>query len=407
MKPKVGLVNVFFPPQSIGGATRVVADNLAALKRLHGDRFEFFVITSDNGSQRHGSLQPYVLDGTPVYRIGIQHRVNMDWHPSDDVVTDVVAKIYDQEVPDLMHFHCIQRLGVGVVEAAHRRAIPSCVTVHDAWWLSDYQFLVEPSGRVHADAHGNDFFDYELPNGVSRAESVDRRMRLKSVLNAAQRVFGVSAGFTDLYRRNGIHRAVPNVNGIAAQAWVPRPVRPTGPVVVAHIGGMSDHKGYHLFRAALHEANFSNLAALVVDHSKPWNHVAHECWGSVRVTVVGRVPQAEIAQLFGAIDVLFAPSIWPESFGLVTREARAAGVWVVASNLGGIGEDVIAGVNGHLIDPLQSRPLANVLRMIDSQPDHYRMPCPDGAVRLVDDQVNELVDHYDEMLVASAKTRRI
>ena len=40
-------------------------------------------------------------------------------------------------------------------------------------------------------------------------------------------------------------------------------------------------------------------------------------------------------------DVLIAPSIWPESFGLVTREALSAGLWVIASDAGALAEPIL------------------------------------------------------------------
>jgi glycosyltransferase involved in cell wall biosynthesis len=49
--------------------------------------------------------------------------------------------------------------------------------------------------------------------------------------------------------------------------------------------------------------------------------------------------------------VLIAPSIWPESFGLVTREALAAGLWVIASQAGALAEPIEHDVNGFVVKP--------------------------------------------------------
>ena len=43
-----------------------------------------------------------------------------------------------------------------------------------------------------------------------------------------------------------------------------------------------------------------------------------------------------MAHFYAEQDVLIAPSIWPESFGLVTREALSAGLWVIASDAGAL-----------------------------------------------------------------------
>ncbi|GAB6140415.1 hypothetical protein JCM14076_11440 [Methylosoma difficile] len=46
-RKKIALVNVFFPPQSHGGATRVIADNFDLLLRDYGNKFELCVFTTD------------------------------------------------------------------------------------------------------------------------------------------------------------------------------------------------------------------------------------------------------------------------------------------------------------------------------------------------------------------------
>jgi glycosyltransferase involved in cell wall biosynthesis len=46
-----------------------------------------------------------------------------------------------------------------------------------------------------------------------------------------------------------------------------------------------------------------------------------EICGTIPVTVVSKFAQSDMAELYGIIDVVLAPSVWPESFGFVTREA--------------------------------------------------------------------------------------
>ena len=49
---------------------------------------------------------------------------------------------------------------------------------------------------------------------------------------------------------------------------------------------------------------------------------------------------AMMSQFYASQDVLIAPSIWPESFGLVTREALSAGLWVIASAAGALADPI-------------------------------------------------------------------
>jgi glycosyltransferase involved in cell wall biosynthesis len=51
------------------------------------------------------------------------------------------------------------------------------------------------------------------------------------------------------------------------------------------------------------------------------------------------------------VDLLTVPSLWHETFSLVTHEAFAAGVPVIASRVGAMSEAVQDGVNGLLLPP--------------------------------------------------------
>jgi glycosyltransferase involved in cell wall biosynthesis len=97
--------------------------------------------------------------------------------------------------------------------------------------------------------------------------------------------------------------------------------------------------------------------------------------------------------LYRQIDVLWAPSIWPESYGLVTREAAACGCWVVASAMGGIGEDVIEDRTGHVIAPTIEN-IIEVLTKIASEPTRYKALPETSSIRSVYEQVKELVEIY-------------
>jgi glycosyltransferase involved in cell wall biosynthesis len=69
-------------------------------------------------------------------------------------------------------------------------------------------------------------------------------------------------------------------------------------------------------------------------------------------TMVGpglkEVPPAEIPTLMAAHDVVLVPSV-AEPFGLVAVEAIASGRWVVASDVGGLRDIIVDGVNGTLV----------------------------------------------------------
>ena len=55
------------------------------------------------------------------------------------------------------------------------------------------------------------------------------------------------------------------------------------------------------------------------------------------IVIVPPYNRETMDEFFASIDVLLFPSQWKESFGLTVREAIARGVWVIATEAGGVG----------------------------------------------------------------------
>ncbi len=394
VKKKIALVNVFFPPQAIGGATRVLADNFDVLQKQYGDDFELVVFTSDDHCTAPYQLNTYQHQGVTVYRSTILYRENMDWHPKDPKMYKLFEQFLETERPDLVHFHCVQRLTASVVEATKDMGIPYMVTAHDAWWISDHQFLIDADDNVYPEGHCDIYAPRTLPHNVTLGDSIERIMYFQELLSSATKVLTVSESFADIYRKNGYPKIEVNKNGISTTIeWAEKQTSYTDKVVCGHIGGMANHKGYFLLKEAIEKEQPHNIEMLIVDHSKPEGFEQKTMWGAVPVTFIGRVNQIGITKLYQKIDVLFAPSLWPESYGLVTREAAASGCWVVASNLGGIGEDIIEGETGMRIKPDISD-LIRVLKEIDCNANKFKQNIKQTEIRVASKQVEELVEIY-------------
>ncbi len=70
----------------------------------------------------------------------------------------------------------------------------------------------------------------------------------------------------------------------------------------------------------------------------------------------------DLAAVYADADVVVAPSLWEEPFGIAAVEAMAAGRPVIASKLGGLAEIVSDGETGSLIPPGDARALADALQ---------------------------------------------
>ena len=86
------------------------------------------------------------------------------------------------------------------------------------------------------------------------------------------------------------------------------------------------------------------------------------------MTALGRVDDAAKERALRAADVLCAPSLGGESFGMVLTEAFAAGTPVVASDIAGYRDVVSHGVDGLLVPRGDATALAETLRDLALRP---------------------------------------
>jgi phosphatidyl-myo-inositol alpha-mannosyltransferase len=86
------------------------------------------------------------------------------------------------------------------------------------------------------------------------------------------------------------------------------------------------------------------------------------------VEIAGRVDDDEKWRLLGTADLLVAPALGGESFGMVLTEAFASGTPVVASDIAGYRDVVRDGADGVLVPPADAAALGEALRELALDP---------------------------------------
>jgi phosphatidyl-myo-inositol alpha-mannosyltransferase len=86
------------------------------------------------------------------------------------------------------------------------------------------------------------------------------------------------------------------------------------------------------------------------------------------VDALGRVSHDELWRRLHEADVLVAPSLAGESFGMILTEAFAAGTPVIASHIAGYADVVTDGVDGVLVPPADPQRLAEELQAMYHEP---------------------------------------
>lgn len=92
--------------------------------------------------------------------------------------------------------------------------------------------------------------------------------------------------------------------------------------------------------------------------------------------------RTDVPQLLAQSHVAVVPSRWDEAFGFAVTEAMAAGLPVVASNVGGIPEIVVDGQTGFLIPPASPAEIARCLRELGRDPEVARRLGANGRRRV-------------------------
>jgi len=90
--------------------------------------------------------------------------------------------------------------------------------------------------------------------------------------------------------------------------------------------------------------------------------------GDPRISFPGPYAADQAAQVFADLDVLVVPSTWYENTPFVVLEAFAAGIPVIASDLGGLAEVVRDGENGLLFAPGDAAALAAAVERFVNEP---------------------------------------
>lgn len=123
---------------------------------------------------------------------------------------------------------------------------------------------------------------------------------------------------------------------------------------VVFVGRLSAEKGVDVLLSAWQRAWEPGCPDLVVVGDGP-ERSALEQWALIHglrgVRFVGAASPAEVRSWLGGASMAVVPSLWPETFGLVAAEAQAAGVAVLASDIGALPELVEAGRTGRLARP--------------------------------------------------------
>jgi glycosyltransferase involved in cell wall biosynthesis len=310
--------------------------------------------------------------------------------------------------PDVVHFHALQNLGVEMVRTTVAAGVPTVVTLHDAWWLCERQFML----RATHEWCGQTAIDPRIcATCVGDAHQHRERQRESlDLLNSCDRVLTPSRYWREVMLGSGVAADVLQVNGNGVRHPEPGRRRQDAsgrPVRFGYVGGGDAVKGAVPLRRALEDLRDVDHTTLLVDAGQAlgFHGLRPEAWDVPNVRILPAYSAADIDDFFDSIDVLLFPSQTRESYGLTVREALLRGVWVVATPGGGTEEVLRDGVNATMIPMTSSgEHLAAIMRTIAATPDAYRRRARAiTPIPTFDDQARELELIYEDVVASQSR----
>jgi len=387
---KVVLLNTLYAPNVLGGTERVV-QTLAEVLLARGHEPVVVCTSAKRGVQRE------CVGGVPVYYVGLQniyqllpfdgrHSVAKPvWHAMDTVnvrMMNAFGRILDDERPSVVHTHNLTGFSVLAWSAAHDRQMPIVHTLHDYYLLCPRSTMF--ANGSNCDGQHATCALYSWP-----------RVKLSSQVRA---VVGVSQFVLD---RHLAHGAFPRAetfligNPCGSDSHKPQPDSTAHPFRVGYLGRLEPAKGVERLLEAAEGLACDNWELHIAGRGiNGFERQLRERFVDPRVRFHGFVDRDEFLK---QIDVLVVPSLSHETFGLVAIEAFAAGVPVVASRRGGLGEVVTDGVTGALFEPNNAGELCSILGAFVADPTRACRMRDECLRRARDFEANAIAERYESV----------
>jgi glycosyltransferase involved in cell wall biosynthesis len=441
----------FFPE----GRAGVEVVTLGLARELKSRGHEPFVLAAKR-SVPHSDLGPgetedYEFDGVPVRRIGrpeegLSRPYELNYH-NDDAAAKTGA--YVREVgPDVVHAMHLQGLSASILPVFEEFGLPMVFTAADFWTVCPVVDLRRHDGamcegpevshcvRCIASRSTNPRLQKAarlMPGAITRAaglasrtplarcsfplrqmESVrERPAYIRDRLKPVDRILAYTHLTRDLLVANGIGEGKIRVSpyGIdtshVADARAGR--RPSPTLRFGFVGTLAPHKGPDVLVRAFGMLP-SEIDATLSLHGSERGYEAYAgrlralAGGDGRISFRGTFAYDDLGSVLAALDVLVVPSRWYENAPGVIFEAFAAGMPVVATDLGGMSEFVRPGKNGLLFALEDPQDLARQLHGLAAERDLLeRLRAGIEPVKTVGEYADELIELYGTLEDASGR----
>jgi glycogen(starch) synthase len=290
----------------------------------------------------------------------------------------VVAELRRQRT-DVVHVQCVSTGAWFAAQAAKLLRLPLVVTLQG-------ELTMDATGLYQRSAASRRI----LRLALRRADAITACSA--QTLAEAEGWFGEPFGPRSSVIHNGVD---PGELRRAAPHGEPEPY-------VFAIGRHVPQKGFDIliraFAQLVERPAFRHQLLLAGDGAEraALEHLCDELGLSARVTFLGGTDRSRTASLFRGADAFVLPSRH-EPFGIVNLEAMAAGVPVVATDVGGVPEFVVDGESGLLVPPGDAAAMAQAIARVTDDPSLQSRLAAAGATVADEHAWPAIAAQYDEV----------
>jgi glycosyltransferase involved in cell wall biosynthesis len=255
--------------------------------------------------------------------------------------------------------------GIEFVQAASRMGIPYVFTLTDYWSVCPRSILVRVDKQLCAGPEGG----LACMTNCQIPKASERLLTLAPLLQGAQRIFSPSA-FLASYTQHVLPSLQIEVlpHGMRRETLIPnaKTYRPDSSLTLVYGGSLNEHKGVHVLLQAMSLVRSRRLRLHLYGSGNPeYEEMLQQlASGDRRISFRGTYAETDLPRIYQEADIAIVPSIWYENYPLALHEALASHLPVIASDVGGMSEKIIDGLNGYTFRVGDARHLARRLRML-------------------------------------------
>jgi glycosyltransferase involved in cell wall biosynthesis len=382
---KVLLISLFHPELVRGGAQQACYELFRGLRdRPDVDVTLLASVDSSVPALYKSGARITGFDRRPNEYLFLSRNYDYLWHKvPEPLLIDAYIEFLQLIEPDVVHFHHFLTLGIDLLTVT-RKTLPHAriiFTFHEflSICFADGQMVRKSDKSLCSEASG--IRCHQCFPDLTPEFFFMREMWMKKHFEVVDVFTTPSRFMIDHYTKWGINadriRHIPNGQADYSGGVTVRQERAKRNRF-GFFGQFVDNKGLHVILEAVEHLRAADFTDFVVElngdniryaseerrnqFEEFLREEAQRPLHERNVIMNGQYHVNELASRMGRVDWCIVPSVWWEIFGLVISEAWMFKKPVIASNIGGMKERIVDGVNGLHFDVGDARSLAEVMR---------------------------------------------